>query len=279
MQTWQRTRLAAGQDERYVPSACTEVTALAYHFWDSERFDEQFAFLECAIRETWRWCGLLKTVLVVNRVTPRIEAFAEAFSGWVRFDVLETLIPGNLHSMSADCNAHLHRRFDTPYVLVVQNDGFPIRSGLDAFVGVWDFIGAPYVRNTWCNRIVCGMLNCWVSNGGFSLRSKRICELAAQYCGKKYCAAGRPPEWSRRTFFSTETLPLRERAYRRAVRIAAYPEAVRFSYDAAFPYTEPVPPFGFHGLKAFEFLRQTGWISDAGDTSAGPEYAPNRPAR
>jgi len=201
MQTWQRTRLAAGQDERYVPSACTEVTALAYHFWDSERFDEQFAFLECAIRETWRWCGLLKTVLVVNRVTPRIEAFAEAFSGWVRFDVLETLIPGNLHSMSADCNAHLHRRFDTPYVLVVQNDGFPIRSGLDAFVGVWDFIGAPYVRNTWCNRIVCGMLNCWVSNGGFSLRSSGSASWPPSTGGKSTVRC-RPPEWFRRTFFS-----------------------------------------------------------------------------
>jgi len=270
LQNWQRASLEKQRNTASYETGRTEVTLLAYHFWDGDLFDDQFDYLECAIRETWRHCGLLKTVLVVNRLTPRVERFGAEFDGWVRFEVAEELIPGKIHSMSVDCNARLHRRFETPYVLVIQNDGFPIRSGLDAFVGEWDFIGAPYVRNTWRNRIVCGALNCWVSNGGFSLRSKRICELAAHYWRKKYCALPDSRTVSEDVFF-TETLPLRERAYRRAVRIAAYPEAVRFSYDAAFPYAEPVPPFGFHGLKAFEFLRQAGWVPDAGDPSAAQE--------
>jgi hypothetical protein len=242
---------------------------MAYHFWDEPRFDVQFGWVEAAVRETWRHCVMLKTVLVVNRVSPRLEGFAARLSPWVRLDVTDTLVPGQIHSMSVDCNRNLHRRFDTPYVLIVQNDGFPLRPGLDTFVGPWDFIGAPYVRNTWRNRLVCGLLNCWVSNGGFSLRSKRICELASHYWQKKYAALPACRAASEDIFY-TETLPLRERAYRRSVRIADHAHAQAFSYDAAFPYSGAQPPFGFHGAKAFEDFLARGWAVPAPGDGAGP---------
>ena len=63
--------------------------------------------------------------------------------------------------------------------------------------------------------------------------------------------------------FYTETLPLRERAYRRAVTIADFSRAAAFSYDAAFPYAGACPPFGFHGVKAFEWLCGRGWVDGA----------------
>lgn len=261
LQTWQRQRLETLREQVPQNGGLVSVTALAYHFWDQPRFDMQFDFLECAIRETWRRCGLLKTVLVVNRVTPRLEMFAALANGHVKLDVCEDLVPERIYSMSVDCNANLHRRFDTEYVLIVQNDGFPIRSGLEKFVGPWDFIGAPYVRNTWRNRLFCNVLNCWVSNGGFSLRSKKICELASYYWNKKYFKRSDSRAVSEDIFY-TETLPLRERDYRKSVRIADYAHAFTFSYDAAFPYAGMVPPFGFHGLKAFDVLRSTGWLSE-----------------
>ena len=238
------------------------VTVLAYHFWNEDRFDAQFDYLECAVRETWRWCGLLKTILVVNRVTPRLEDFSAAFSGWITLDVEPRLEPGNIHSMSADCNGRLWRRFDTDYVLIVQNDGFPIRPGLETFVGEWDFIGAPYVRDFWWNRLFCRMMNSWVSNGGFSLRTKNICERAAYYWDKKYSTMPACRANSEDIFY-TETLPMRERAYRRAVRIADISHARDFSCDAAVSYHQGIkPPFGFHGATAFEALLSLGWISE-----------------
>lgn len=261
LQTWQRQRLEFLREQVPPKEGLASVTVLAYHFWDQPQFDTQFDFLECAIREAWRHCGFLKTVLVVNRVTPRLETFAALANGHVKLDVCEDLVPDRIYTMSVDCNANLHRRFDTAYVLIVQNDGFPIRSGLEKYVGPWDFIGAPYVRNTWRNRLFCNMFGCWVSNGGFSLRSKKICELASYYWNKKYF------KWSdsravSEDIFYTETLPLRERSYRKSVRIADYAHSVAFSYDAAFPYAGTVPPFGFHGLKAFDALRLTGCFSE-----------------
>ncbi len=264
LQKWLRVRLNS-QPARSNPGAGpSSVTLLAYHFWEPARFDSQFDLVEGAVRETWAHCGMLKTVLVVNAVTPRLEAFAEASGGWVSLDRTDALVPGNIHSMSVDCNLSLHRRFDSEYVLVVQNDGFPLRPGLDAFVGKWDFIGAPYVRNTWRNRLVCGAFNCWVSNGGFSLRSKRICELASHYWKKKYFSMPDCRAVSEDIFY-TETLPLRERAYRRSVRIADHAHALAFSFDAAFPYPGATPPFGFHGVKAFEDFLARGWVPEASE--------------
>jgi len=259
LQQWQLAALPRQRESARPAPGPDSVTVLAYHFWDDARFDEQFDFLESAIRETWRHCGLLKTVLVVNKVTPRLEMFAASAEGRVSLDVCEALVPGRIYSMSVDCNANLHRRFDTEHVLVVQNDGFPIRSGLDFFVGLWDFIGAPYVRNTWRNRLFCNAMNCWVSNGGFSLRTKRICELASYYWRKKYFSMPDCRAVSEDIFY-TETLPLRERTYRKSVRIADHSHALSFSYDAAFPYGGTTAPFGFHSPRSFDALRAMGWI-------------------
>ncbi len=261
LQQWQTSHLARLRKLRPSFVGPRNVTTIAYHFWDEYRIDQQFDYLECSLRETWRHCGMMETVVVVNKVTTRLEAFAADFSEWVKLDVAPQLEPGSLYLMSVDCNEALHKRFDTEYALIVQNDGFPIRSGLECFLGKWDFIGAPYVRNTWRNRLVCNLMGCWVSNGGFSLRSKKICEMAAYYWRKKYAQLPDSRQVSEDVFY-TETLPLREREYRKAVRIADYSHALSFSYDAAFPYQGTVSPFGFHGVKAFESLFAAGWVSE-----------------
>lgn len=259
--SWQQSRLESLRGLKFGVASRSDVTVLAYHFRDVLEFDAQFDSLECSIYETWRWCGQLKTRLVVNRITPHLETFASKFGHCVSLDVCAELIPGKIHTMSVDCNANLHRRFDSEYVLVVQNDGFPLRPGLDAFVGPWDFVGAPYVRNTWIKRQICSFLNCWVSNGGFSLRSKRICEQASFYWHKKYKKWPESRALSEDIFY-TETLPLRERGYRRAMKIADFAHASAFSYDAASPDESASLPFGFHGARAFDALHARGKIQD-----------------
>ena len=111
-----------------------EVTVLAYHFWDDQGYDAAFGRLALAVRETWRHCGQLRTVLVVNKTRPCIEAFA-AENREVEVQVEPSLVPGDINSMSADCNSRLWTRFSTPYVLVIQADGYPLRGGLEEFVG------------------------------------------------------------------------------------------------------------------------------------------------
>ena len=149
--------------------------------------------------------------------------------------------------MSADMNGRLHARFTTPYVLIVQADGYPLRQGLEEFVGRYDFIGAPYVRDSWWKNAICGALNCWTQNGGFSLRSRRICEAAAKLWNGKYCGMGDCVNSSEDIFY-TRFLPLHDRAYRRTFRLATNRESLRFSWDGIVPIPMPKDlPFGFHG--------------------------------
>jgi len=264
LQNWQLNRLE-GHRAR-LPSTCgpRSVTVAAYHFWNADAFDSQFDYLENSIRETWSQCGLLKTVLVVNRITRRLEDFAAAASGWVKLDLCRELVPGDLYSMSVDCISRLCERFDTDYVLVVQNDGFPVRPGLEAFLGPYDYIGAPWVFGK-DDRITRLLLKHRfdVGNGGFSLRSKWLCEQSAWHYRKKYRLI---PYCYLITedYFICKTLPSFERRYREKVRIASADVAATFSLEANVALYEEVGvcPFGIHGAPAFVRLLKDGKVPD-----------------
>jgi hypothetical protein len=239
-----------------------DVTVLAYHFWAEEESDERFRFIEASVRETWRQCGLMKTVLVVDAPPPYAVAFAGDFSPWVDIQVEPGLVPGQIHTMSVDCNGKLCTRFATSHVLLVQNDGFPLRPGLEDFLGKWDYIGAPYVRDAWWKRAVCRALGCWVSNGGFSLRTHDICERAAYYWEKKYKDRGDSHDVTEDLFY-TQTLPIREHDYRRHVHVADNRSALAFSYDALVPMDCKALPFGFHRDCTFAVLQPR--LADTGN--------------
>ena len=249
------------QSASFFRAGCISVSVLAYHFWEEDRFDTEFVFLECAILKTWRFCGMMKTILVVNLVTKGLKTFAERYAGWVEIQIEPSLIPGNIFTMSADCNCRLHSRFSTDNVLIIQNDGFPIRCGLDEFIGKWDFIGAPYVRNKWWLQAADKVINCRVCNGGFSLRSHKICEMASFYWNKRFKSFPDCRETSEDIFY-TQTLPNKVRAYRKCVQLPRYSDAIRFAYDAIFPYTEPIVPLGFHGPRAFKILHDMNLIDE-----------------
>lgn len=236
-----------------------KVTVLAYHFWDETVSDQKFDLLETAILEVYRHCGLMKTVIVTNRTSQRLERFAAERNGWVELQETADLVPGEIFTMSADCNANLSQRFSSEYVLIVQDDGFPLKSGLENFVGKWDFIGAPYVRNQWVKQKIAEHLNCFVMNGGFSLRSHRVCEMAAYYWKKRYSSL---PECRAvaEDIFYTQTLPLKEKDYRRAVVFPSFEESIAFSYDALVSHRLDLMPFGFHRNITFDEI-QNQWGS------------------
>ena len=223
-----------------------EVTVLAYHFWGTDGYEEAFGRIEHAFKETWRHCGRLKSVLVVNESAPCVERFASENTN-VEVQIEPSLVPGKIFTMSADMNGRLYRRFNTPYVLIIQNDGYPLRPGLEEFVGKFDFIGAPYVGLQWWKRVVARLTNYHVQNGGFSLRSHAICEAAAKYWNEKYHVLGDCVAASEDIFY-TGTLIRKERKYRRSFRLATSRESLEFSWDAAMPLPKPKHlSFGYHG--------------------------------
>ncbi len=256
LHSWLLKRLEQQRDLLLSTHGPETVTVVAYHFWDKNIVDSQFDFLESALRETWRHCGMLKTILVVNSITRRLEDFAATASGWVNLDLCPDLIPGNLYSMSVDCISRLHKRFDTDYVLIVQNDGFPIRPGLDGFLGYYDYIGAPWAfgKDDFITRLLLRH-RYDVGNGGFSLRTKRLCEMAACYYQRKYKFL---PNCYLLTddYFMCKTLPSWEKRYRDTIHMAPPDFAATFALEDNIDLHTRLgaKPFGFHGSSAFQHL-------------------------
>ncbi len=199
------------------------VTALIYFFWTPEEAAAQWPDFAGALFETWRHCGPLKTVVVTNASHLCVVDFAQTFPH-VSVQVEPSLIPGDINSMSADCNARLHTRFETDFVLIVQNDGFPLQSGLERFVSRgYDFIGAPYCRPNRLWNLLTRVCNFCPSNGGFSLRSKRLCARVAELWEKgRYAERPLVVKKMSEDMFWTMTLPLRSPRYWLSRRQAPY---------------------------------------------------------
>ena len=201
-----------------------------------------------AIGETWKHVGRLKTVVVASHRFDAVERFVRENPN-VELQIEPSLVYGDIHTMSVDCNSKLYTRFSTPYVLIVQDDGYPQRKGLEEFVGKWDYIGALIICDGW-KRKLCFALNFGGYNGGFSLRSKRYCEyvskwwfrfgrfwlsLLSRHVGEDviYCFLARlnPYAWLK-------------------FRFPPEREAWKFSYDSLNGLTalpEGISPFGLHG--------------------------------
>ena len=231
-----------------------EVTALMYFFWDRSAAVEKWPLFEGASKETWRNCGFLKTVDVVNKRHDVVLDFSAKHSN-VEVQLEPSLVPGNINSMSIDCNSKLAQRFHSKFVLIVQDDGFPLRPGLDEFVARgYDFIGSPYCRPNAIPNILTKILDYCPSNGGFSLRSKKICELAAECWRRHY--EGRPfvvDEMSEDLFY-TKTLPLHHPFFWLRRKQAPSIIAERFSFEGAFELSSKDLPFGFHTASGFAHL-------------------------
>ena len=173
---WERANLPMLQERSFPVSRYAGIITLVfYSFADNE---DDFDMHEFAILHTWRMLGKVLVTLITDRYTQRIKLFKEQHSCYVSVVVSPKLKPGSIESMSEDCLSSLHEHFETPYCLVLQDDGFPIQDNLDQFLGKWDYIGAPSVRDSFRQHIADLLLRDCL-NGGFSLRSRRYCMAVA----------------------------------------------------------------------------------------------------
>jgi len=256
MRKWQLARLNVLLKMPPVAKGSEDITIAVYHYWPDEIFDREFDYIEMSIRETWHQLGALKVVLIINHMTPRIERFCQEFSEWVKIDLCPELIPGNVYSMCRDAIGKLHQRFDTPYVMYVHPDGWAIRSGVEPFIGKFDYIGAPFLsaRDNWVTVLLRLRLN-RVGNGGFSLRSKKLFEMGAWYYKRKYKLL---PNCFLlyEDIYLTCVLPSYEKKYREKIHIATPELAATFALEDNIELYQKFggKPLGFHSWRAFATL-------------------------
>jgi hypothetical protein len=229
-----------------------DCTILIYTFPLKGEEKTAFSKIVSSIERTWEFCGKLKTVIVASHLFVELEDYAAQHSN-IEIQVEPTLIYGCISSMSYDCITKLYTRFSTPYVLIIQDDGYPIRRGLENFIGKWDFIGAPSVRDK--RRRLMNALGFPCLNGGFSLRSHRICKRAANAWNRwwRFFLSPKSRFFSEDTFYTlTACLGL---GYRYGLKFADEQEAFNFAYDSlngliAMP--KGLTPFGIHGKATME---------------------------
>lgn len=262
---WCAARLSADR-ELGLPTRIgrTDVTAVAYVFGTPERMPRYARAIELALRETYRWCGRLRTTLVVNRPTAELESFAAECGNLLRIDVDESLKPGDIVGFSRNMIRTLPERFDTPYLLNVHPDGFPLREGLDAFIGRWDYIGGPWEigHDDWITRRLLTRHD-GAGNGGFALRTRRICEAgAAAY--RRFWKILPDCYLLYEDVFFTRFLPRWQPNYARRISLASREEAARFALceNCAAQDAFGGLPFGFHSWKALERLQVQGLWRD-----------------
>lgn len=229
-----------------------KVTILAYTFPLLHQEDVFFARIASAIKRTWKFCGKLNTVLVASHRFQAIEHFVSENEN-VKLQIEASLIPGDIKTMSFDCITKLHERFSTPYVLIIQDDGYPIREGLEEFVGKWDFIGAPSVRDS--RRWIMNLLGFPCLNGGFSLRSKRICRRAANAWNRWWRFFLKPTSrfFAEDTFYTlTACLGI---GYRIGLKFPCTQTAFSFAYDSLnglVSNPRGKKPLGIHGRSTLQ---------------------------
>ena len=254
---WSEMQLAADRREG-LPKRLgrDDVTDIAYAFGEPERMERYGEAIELALRETYRHCGRLKTTLVVNRPTRALEVFAAECGEEFRIDVDESLKPGDIVGFSRNMIRTLPARFDTPYMLNIHPDGFPLRAGLDEFIGKYDYIGGP-----WCldnDDLITKLLlnrNDGAGNGGFALRTRRICEEgAAAY--RRFWKQIPDCYLLYEDVFFTRFLPRWQPGFARHITFAPQDEAAKFSYceNRVAQARYGRLPFGFHSWRAFAEL-------------------------
>jgi hypothetical protein len=250
MEEWQKAILPKLRKIDFVKanSMLQKVTLLAYFFWDDERIETYFYAIECAFLCAFKCYGLMPAILVVNKTTKTIYEFCEKYNIELQVD---PSLKGGIPAMSVDCVKNLHGRFKTEYVLIIQTDGMPVNAGLEKFLGKYDYYGAPWPGHChykdWFPYPRYG-----VGNGGFSLRSKRICECAS----KSYNIVWKylPYSWLvEDDVFYCKTMPFISRYWKRTFKFPSLQEAATFAIEAICKYSDTEnPPMGFHSSYGFE---------------------------
>ena len=260
---WQARNLPALKRLSLSPPCSLDVTMITHWLWGDDRFDGLLDSLLAAILTAWKNCGRIPVVLVVNRVTLRLEKMAAEWGIRLMVEPGMKGGGGNVRDLNRDAIMNLHNRFETDYVLTFQNHAFPVRTTLLDFVGKYDYIGAPWAfdKDDWITRILLPH-RLDVGNGAFPLRSRKLCETTAFYF-RKYCHFPHCYLFND-DYFIGKTLPSWERKYRETIRIAPPAVAATFALEdnSDLHICLGAKPFGFHGPAAFRHLLSEGQIRD-----------------
>ena len=232
------------------------VTLVTNWLWMDDRFDTRLNGLLGAVLMTWHHCGRVPVTLIVNRVTERLGKMAEEWG--IRLIVEPEFKGGggNARDLNRNTILHLGDWIDTEYALTFQDHAFPLRSGLEEFLGRWDYIGAPWPfdADDWITRLLLPRRG-HVGNGAFTLRSRNLCDRVAYYYRRHFrffphCYLFNDD------YFIGKTLPSWERNFLKEVRIAPPEIAARFSLENNRSLQDQIGelPFGFHGPEAFSYL-------------------------
>lgn len=231
-----------------------DLTILVYTFPPLGKEESAFAGIVSSIERTWGLIGRMRTVVVADRPFEAVRRFSEVNADVVDLQIEPTLVPGKIQSMSLDCIKRLYRRFTTPYVLIIQDDGYPIKSNIDDFVGRYDFIGAPIISDGWKRKLAYA-IGLGSFNGGFSLRSKRLCEYASKAFFRFYrYVFSEDHRHLGEDFYYTTLLKFLPTTWFR-FKFPNEREAFRFSVDLLGGYVTPpadADPFGVHGKPQFK---------------------------
>ena len=242
MRAFRESRLDALRHAVPPPCRHAGVTLLIYAF-PSSPSPAAWEPFEFALRQSRAVLGHLPAVVVV----PQGAALPAPWASLPDLEVQEepTLRPGDIASMSDDCLLRLYRRFSTRHVLIVQADGWPMHDALEDFLR-FDYVGAPSVSPGWRSRVA-DALGLTVLNGGFSLRSRRLCHTMARLAR----LLPRRPDTPEDRLYS------RLRWLRPWLRFPSAAVARRFSEDALDGRLPPAPessPMGFHRDSTFRAL-------------------------
>ena len=253
---WKKANIESLRAMSFRTSDIKDVTAIAYHYRRTpEEMDETFWITEFAFLQTFNTQGVLPSVLVVNQPTKQTTAFCDRYS--VELQVAENLVPGkDIRSLCLDLVENLHLRFKTPYVLTIQDDGFPLRPGLGEFVGRWDYVGAPWVKHATYYDLYPEKYR--MGNGGFSLRSRRLCEIASRVYKKRF---SRLPYWwyiLGDDMFYCKTLRFWCRSAVRDMKWPTPEEASAFSVEIADDLVPLLPSLGFHSEGFVRYVKRWG---------------------
>lgn len=265
---WVCRRLPDLKKLRYERGAFSDrVTLLTNWLWMDERFDVRLDGLLGAILMSWHHCGWMPVSLIVNRITAKLDSLSREWG--IRLIHKPELKGGGGDSCDLNRNVLLHMAdwFDTEYVLTFQDHAFPLRSGLDEFIGKWDYVGAPWPFNAddWITRMLLPHRG-HVGNGAFTVRSKKLCERVSYYYGKYFSCFPHCYLFND-DYFIGKTLPSWMRNYTREVSIAPPEVAAGFSLENNRELQDAYNalPFGFHGPDAFSYLTEKGWLDIDGD--------------
>ena len=143
----------------------------------------------------------------------------------------------------------LHDYVDTTHALIIQNDGYVVNADKwsDTFLQ-YDYIGAPWPlpNDNFSFKDASGNLQ-RVGNGGFTLRSKKLLELASKM----------QLEWKSYYGFYNEDgficCPNRHIYEQNGCKFADINVAAKFSHETTIPETNNIIPFGFHGKNHYYY--------------------------